>query len=210
MSITGNQVVAARGLLRISQDILAEKAGVGIATLVRFEREDTDPRNEIREKIKTTLESLGVEFINGGVIPHKSAVQELSGTGSFHKLQDDVFETLKSTGGEVYLYGVNEEYADEYDKFHISRLKQYDIKQKVLTKKGSKVFLQNIEDYRFLGDDLYNFLPIIVYANKLAIVYGDTVDFASEHIIIIKNNLLADTFRKQFGNMWNKAEKGKK
>lgn len=68
--ITGVQIRAARALLRWSAQDLAQKAGVGVATVRRAEAEDELP-NTTAANLRTIGEALrngGVEFIpeNGG------------------------------------------------------------------------------------------------------------------------------------------------
>lgn len=63
--ITGAQLRAARGLLHWSARELAEAAGVGLATVQRFEVDDGVPtgRSHTLLDLQKTLESAGVEFI---------------------------------------------------------------------------------------------------------------------------------------------------
>jgi transcriptional regulator with XRE-family HTH domain len=67
--ITIEQLRGARGLLGWSQTELARKAGLSLPTVKRVEA-GTGPRvsEDARERLKTALESGGVEFIeeNGG------------------------------------------------------------------------------------------------------------------------------------------------
>ncbi|MGA7972781.1 MAG: helix-turn-helix transcriptional regulator [Pseudolabrys sp.] len=64
------QIKAARALLAWSQDRLAEAAGVSVPTIKRLEAQDgpLGGRSDTEFKIRTALESAGVEFIdeNGG------------------------------------------------------------------------------------------------------------------------------------------------
>ena len=63
--ITGQQVRAARNALKWSADILAQAAGVNPKTIRRIEAADGLPDSTIStmSKLKTTLESAGIEFI---------------------------------------------------------------------------------------------------------------------------------------------------
>ncbi len=63
--ITSDQIRAARALLRWSADDLASAAGIGIATVRRFETVEGIPSGQVRvlEAIQNTLEEAGVEFI---------------------------------------------------------------------------------------------------------------------------------------------------
>lgn len=65
--LTGGQIRAARGILRWSSGQLAERAGVGIATVHRAEATDDVPSMNVRTltKLKTALEAGGVEFLDG-------------------------------------------------------------------------------------------------------------------------------------------------
>ena len=68
--ITPGQIRAARALLKISAQDLADAASVGVATLRRAENDDSDiettPANA--NAIRSALEEYGIEFIpeNGG------------------------------------------------------------------------------------------------------------------------------------------------
>lgn len=63
--ITSDQIRAARALLQWSAQDLADSAGVGIATVRRFETIDGVPTGQVRvlSAIQLALEDAGVEFI---------------------------------------------------------------------------------------------------------------------------------------------------
>jgi transcriptional regulator with XRE-family HTH domain len=65
--ITASQVKAARALLGLSQGELAEKAGLGIATVKRLELA-TELRGAATTlwKVQTALEEAGIEFLPAG------------------------------------------------------------------------------------------------------------------------------------------------
>jgi transcriptional regulator with XRE-family HTH domain len=78
--ITAEQLRAARALLRIEQADLAERSGVSVATIKRFEAMDgpIQARTDTLELLRAALDGLGVIFIpkNGddvGVRLRKSA-----------------------------------------------------------------------------------------------------------------------------------------
>lgn len=65
---TGKQVRAARAVLGLTQHQLAEKVGIGINTLLAFEKGKRPPYDSTVEKIRSTLEGLGIRFLaTGGV-----------------------------------------------------------------------------------------------------------------------------------------------
>ena len=75
--ISSNQIRAARALLGWSGNDLANKSGVGITTLRRYELQDGIPsaNTNVLTSIKTTFESSGIEFtgdplVSPGVMLH--------------------------------------------------------------------------------------------------------------------------------------------
>ena len=64
MKILGNQVASARELIGITQTELAAAAGVGKETVLRFETGVSIYEANV-EKIRTALETHGIEFTNG-------------------------------------------------------------------------------------------------------------------------------------------------
>jgi transcriptional regulator with XRE-family HTH domain len=63
--ITGGQIRSARATLRWSVHQLAERAGVSIQTIKRFEATEGVPRSRTQTllEIKAALETAGIEFI---------------------------------------------------------------------------------------------------------------------------------------------------
>jgi transcriptional regulator with XRE-family HTH domain len=69
----GKQIVAARGLLGMTQEELAKLAEVGRTTLNAFEQGLRTPRPQTVEAIRRVLEERGIVFTNGrnpGVAHH--------------------------------------------------------------------------------------------------------------------------------------------
>ena len=62
------QCRAARALINFTQPRLAETAGVGLSTVVDFERERRRVSPEAVQKMKQALDAAGIDFIpkNGG------------------------------------------------------------------------------------------------------------------------------------------------
>ena len=66
--IDSSQYRGARGLLNMTQPELARAAGLGLSTIVDFERKRRDVSHEAIAAIRHALEAAGIEFIdeNGG------------------------------------------------------------------------------------------------------------------------------------------------
>ena len=65
MAMTAAQCRAARGLLNLSQEELARRAGVGIVTVHQLEAGKAAPRRATLSVIRQALEAAGVIFIDG-------------------------------------------------------------------------------------------------------------------------------------------------
>ncbi len=65
--VTGDQIRAARAMLRWSARVLAEKAGVHVITVQRMEagRGPVHGNVDTLRKVQLVLERAGIEFING-------------------------------------------------------------------------------------------------------------------------------------------------
>jgi transcriptional regulator with XRE-family HTH domain len=63
--IASEQIRAARALLRWTAQVLAEKSGIGVATIRRLELEDGVPPSNVKTltAIRVALEHAGVEFV---------------------------------------------------------------------------------------------------------------------------------------------------
>ena len=62
--ITAAQCRAARALLKWSQEDLAERSGIGVATIRTFETDASSPYKRTLQTLKTTFEEAGVAFID--------------------------------------------------------------------------------------------------------------------------------------------------
>ena len=65
MHIVGEQIAAARKLLKMSQTDLIEASGVSERTIIRFEK-GGQVRPETMEAVREVLEARGIVFTNGG------------------------------------------------------------------------------------------------------------------------------------------------
>ncbi|MEM9047792.1 MAG: helix-turn-helix transcriptional regulator [Pseudomonadota bacterium] len=66
--ILRQQITAARGLLGWSRQKLADKSGVSLRTVARFEGGEGDITSAKLARLEATLHKAGIEFIDGGVL----------------------------------------------------------------------------------------------------------------------------------------------
>jgi transcriptional regulator with XRE-family HTH domain len=68
MDFTGNQLRAARALLGLDQEALAEKVGVSDNTIRNLEAYGAEPVGgfaSTRARVREALKAMGIEFMNG-------------------------------------------------------------------------------------------------------------------------------------------------
>ncbi len=64
MALTPSQCRAARALIDMKQEELAEASGIAVNTIRKFEGGETTPHQSNREKIREAFEKAGVIFID--------------------------------------------------------------------------------------------------------------------------------------------------
>lgn len=131
----------------------------------------------------------------------------LKGEESISRVLDDVYSTLKNSGGEVYVSGVDERKFIKTNRSaitaHIKRLAKAGINEKLLAKEGDLFFFAGKQSaYRWVPENLFNPTPMYVYGDKVAIIVWGS----APQVLIIKNEALADAYRKQFTFIWERAK----
>ena len=187
----------------LTQESLAKKAGIPYTTLIKVESGAIkNPSIKVITNITRTL-GVPVESLTN----HEGIVKTIEGKDSIAKILDDVYATLKGSGGEVFISGIDERKFLEADKkailSHIERLAKAGITERLLAREGDSFFFAGSQSiYRWVPENLFNPTPIYVYGEKVAmIVWGPY-----QQVIIIQNPVLADAYRKQFLFIWERAK----
>jgi len=209
--ITIEQIRAARALLNWSQDELAAAAAISKPAIANLERGSAQPRTETLNAIQKALEDGGMEFLdNTGVRlrGEKLNVQVFEGKNAYFRLWDDMYETLRHTGGTRLLYGIDERLFDKVagaknvvnmmDKFH-----SHNIDSKVLVREGDTYFVEPVSHYRWISNEMFSQIPYFIYSNKYAIFLAEP----SPRVVLIENTAIAESYRQQFLAIWNTAKK---
>jgi len=120
----------------------------------------------------------------------------------------DIITTMRKTGGEVLCTAVDESIPIANNKTIVEQyerdLVQYKIKERVIIKEGTKGFLTKGQTkYRYIKGRYFNSNPMQIYGDKVQIIMWGNPN----HMIIIKNKNIADSFRKQFEFTWKVAKK---
>lgn len=143
-----------------------------------------------------------------GSIKEDIKVELHRGTYVYKILLNDILTDLRK-GGEVFIFGINDEFLIKSNQYYLTHLKQYynrlkklNIKEKCIVKKNAKVFKNwKTTKYRFLAEKVIGNTAFEVYGNKVAIFLWGTPN----HLILIENKEVANSYRNQFEILWKAA-----
>lgn len=206
--ISIGQIKAARALLNWNQEILAEAAGLSKPAIANIERSKVIPRVETLTLITKALENAGVEFTDGMGVRLRGEmlqIQQLDGSQAIFRLWDDMLQTLNH-GGERLISGVDERVFDRVagkERFRqaLDKFAKNDITSRILAQEGDTYFVEPISHYRWVSDDWFSQIPYFIYADKYAILLTEP----QQRIILIENRIIAESYRKQFNAVWQRA-----
>lgn len=163
-------------------------------------------RLEALQKISEQLEKIRVQ-------PTQDVHVELqTGKFVFRTLLNDILINLKK-GDEALFYGIDDDFLIQTDPLIKPRLDQYlakivrtGITERLIAKEGNKILSQaKTTTYRFLPEESIGNLSFVTYADRLAIfIWGEPY-----YLIFIKNKNVAQSYRKQFDMLWEKAKPAK-
>ncbi len=202
------QVRAARALLNWTQETLAETSGVARATIKNIENGDTAPRLDTLQALQKIFEEAGVEFLPGsGVRMRDRMVTVMEGKEANRKLLDDIYTTLRDTGGEVLIAGLDENLAVRdldaaFLKTHLERLTKSKVRERLLIKAGDTNFVGLQHSYRWIPEKYFSHFPLYVYGPKLALVSWAP----TPRCVIIHDETFAESTRLLFNFVWDRAE----
>lgn len=210
--ISSRQIKAARALLDWSQDILAEKSGLSIATIRKVEAGNTSPRRKTNNHIRNAIESAGLEFIEPKGVRHRPeeivVYNDINGAEDFYA---NVFHHADKYGGEILIVSPDStELLNKVLKDSTNSIinKMDSIKHKITarciqTSNRTSVAAPSFCEYRFLSSSLIDSVHYFVYGDNISFKTFSDGDIPK--IIEIKSHELSNQYRKQFYSMWEKA-----
>lgn len=206
--ITPTQMRAARAMLDVPQGHVAEHLGIAANTLSKIESGQSDVSMSRMADIQRFYEREGVAFVeNEGVKWNDSLVTILEGYDANNGVLDDIYETLKDSGGEVLIAGLSEVTKQEADRYnflikHIERLKKTGITERMIIEEGDTNLIAPKEWYRTLPKGTFSNTPFQIYGDKIAMKeWGPP-----QRIVIIEHKRFAKTFRAMFDYVWDQAK----
>jgi len=207
MRLTGPQIAAAIALSGLTQDGLAKEAGIGRNTLNKIINGTATYREDTIKKVCNILEARGVEFTPAeGVRKKDRMVDVLESEDAYQRLWDDVYETLKTKGGEVLVANVDESktiniVSKEQLDNHLKRLGQAKITERLLVCEGQTTLVAPLEYYHAVPQQYFSSYPFFVYGPKLALVSRQP----ELKVIIINDDRFADSVRRLFNIVWDQT-----
>lgn len=206
--ITKEQCRAARGLLDWTQQDLATQAKMSKTAINNFERGTNDVRAESLQAIRDAFERADIQFVGDyGVHQRRDTVKILKDAEALPELWDDIFETMKGTGGEVLIANLDEKRSHDLHpellKAHLARLKAHNVTERLLVCEGDEFFVQPADYYRFLPKEVYQ-------AGMTSFIYGDKVAlqlWQEAMIIVIQSPAAYAAEKQRFEAMWAGAKR---
>jgi transcriptional regulator with XRE-family HTH domain len=202
----------ARGVLGWSVADLAYHSGVSAPTISSFEQDAAGRRGSTLSqktilKINAAFERFGVEITQDGIQKKDLRSFILKGDDANKQLLDDIFETLKDTGGEILIFGLSEPEPGNpnFEKVlsHIERLKKAGITERILIQKGDRNLVAPKEWYRWYRGKDFNAYPFQLYGSKIAMIdWGPP-----EKIVVVDHTHFAETYRVMFDALWEYGER---
>ncbi len=205
--ITPSQCRAGRALLDWTLEDLARASGLSRTSLNTFEQGTSNAKADTYRMIREAFERAGVEFLGSeGLRMQSDVLKMLQGDTCYEQLLDDVFDTLKDTGGEILICSVDERKAyhlyPEKLTAHFKRLKTARITERMLAQENDTFFLQPIDCYRWIPAAFFSSTAqTFIYGHKIAIK-----SWTSKMVIIMGNKDAADAERKRFEFIWQHAK----
>lgn len=200
--ITASQIRAARALIDWGQAQLAAATGLTDVTIRNAEKNNTQTREENLRLIKEALEKEGVEFLDGGVRPRNDRYHIIRGKDCYVHLMDDVFHTLKGTGGEVLIWFADNKKSSQAVIDSQLRLRHNGIKMRFIIEEENDFLLYPINEYRSVPKDYFHSCLIAIYADKIATSLPNPAE-----IPVIRDADLADALRSAFNFCWIHSKK---
>ncbi|MCC7305264.1 MAG: helix-turn-helix domain-containing protein [Alphaproteobacteria bacterium] len=205
--ISIEQCRAARGLLDWTQQDLADASGLSKTAINNFEKGHSDIKGESLRAIRMAFESADIEFLGDeGLRKKNDTVRIFKGSIAFSDLLDDIYETLKNSGGEVLISNIDEsaaigEGSPKKLLEHLERLEKHGITQRIIGPEGTASMLAAPENCRWLARaQIRTMMSSFIYGQKVALQLWDKT------IILVINSADASrTERLRFEHIWDSA-----
>ena len=209
MQITHKQVAAARELLGLRKQEVPEMLGWSADPYYKYESEGKKMSSERVEKLRVFFVNRGVEFIGTrGAALQEDNTRTYIGTDGFRLFMDDVYETARDIGGEVFLFNSKpvlwlEYLGEEWYDMHAKRMGA------ISDNFNFRIIVADENEKQILGLAQHRALPI-QWLDSVIYGYGNKIGFLnfSDGEIAIKVVIDEDikhNIENMFDAAWQKA-----
>lgn len=202
--LSGRQIRAARALLDMSQEKLAQAAGLTPQAIRKIEDDAVQPRQSTMMDIARVFHERGVEFTdNNGVRMRDDTVTMIEGENSFARLLDDVIHSLANRDDAEALFAcVIDGKSPPHVIENYRRLRRTGIAMRSLVKEGDTVLYGQLREYRCLPKQFFHNTASVIYGDKVANMIL-TTDGKDHSALVIHNPHVAAAQRNLFNFIWS-------
>ncbi|MDX9689760.1 MAG: hypothetical protein RBT70_04740 [Alphaproteobacteria bacterium] len=213
-SLSARQVKAARALLDWSQKDLAYAARLSVATVRKLELGHISPHEQTTRLIYQAVEDAGLEFIDSDGVRRKlEDISVFCGIDGTDQFLNDIGETTRSAGGELLIVASSlDELENVCGKGECPKLDGLLKKDAALS---IKCLLMEVREpqlstphmqFRTISKQYVDSVSFYVYGDKYAVIPTDKD--SCPKITVVKSTSVAESFRRQFFSLWEKATLG--
>ncbi len=206
--ISARQLRAARAHLDLSQDEVAEAAGITKYTLSNIERGATEGSTRSLEVLKQFYERHMLHFTDDdGIKVVHSDVSSYEGVEGFNAFMLDVIETMERRPGTYCVSNVDEKNwikwqgIDDATRMRNRIAAIPGIRAHILVKEGDHSTFATYAEYRTISPEFfYDNTSHYVYADKIALIRFD-----EDNVIVrvLHNRYFAESFKLMFYRFWD-------
>lgn len=168
-----------------TQQDLADAAGLSKTAINNFEKGHSDIKAESLKAIRMAFESANVEFMGHDGLRRKvESTRILHGEEALPTLLDDIYETLKTQGGEVLISNFDENALDPQAA-------------KILRKHRERLEDSAITERIMCAENTQSAMTTFIYGEKLALKLWD-----QDMILMIDSPEASRAERRRFEHIW--------
>ena len=167
------QIRSGRELLGMTQTDLAEYMNSSVTRVSNAEAGRTKSHDVLFD-LKSSLETLGVNFTRSGVEISFDSMEIIEGDGCYLKLLDDVFLTLKEkTEKNLYIMCASDKVSPPEVNNKYRMMRKFGIIMNQIIDEKDEYILGELNEYRTLKSEYFTNLVTLIYSDKVAQVNGN-------------------------------------
>ena len=210
---TADDIRGARAYLNWNQKKLANLVGVSERAILQIENKKSKPQEKTLQRITNIFQNAGIHFLfEGGFRSNQNLTQIYEGKDGIRHFFDDIYQEALHQQQEFLIFNVDEKkFIEAYEisgmgnshRKRISGIKNFKKSKAIISTEDDNKYASPYIDYRYMAKSVLSDIPFYIYNNKLSIIIWDE----SPKFIVHQHKELADSYRKIFYFLWEKAQK---